>query len=65
MPFAEWQEEGYHFAGIVITFLCAWLGILVAITVDRCSSGATSLLNMFAGGGLLSNIIPKITDILF
>ena len=53
MTIAAWEEQGYHFAGIIITFVCAWAGVLVAVTVDKCNSKATSLLNIFAGGGLL------------
>ena len=56
MTIAAWEEQGYHFAGIIITFVCAWAGVLVAVTVDKCNSKATSLLNIFAGGGLLDII---------
>ena len=51
MTLPAWEEQGYHFAGMLITFSFAWLGICVAITVEKCSPKATSCLNLFAGGG--------------
>ncbi|XP_063683736.1 protein zntD-like [Bolinopsis microptera] len=54
MTLPEWEEQGYHFAGMLITFSFAWLGICVAITVEKCSPKATSCLNLFAGGVLFA-----------
>ena len=57
MTLPAWEEQGYHFAGMLITFSFAWLGICVAITVEKCSPKATSCLNLFAGGGNISLLL--------
>ena len=57
MALSQWEEQGYHVAGMIITFCFAWLGICVAITIERCSQKATSLLNLFAGGGMFITLI--------
>ncbi|KAL5268817.1 hypothetical protein ACHWQZ_G002604 [Mnemiopsis leidyi] len=54
MTLSGWQEQGYHIAGMLITFCFAWLGICIAITVERCNPKASSVLNLFAGGVLFA-----------